>query len=76
MAARARIRAGVNDRIRSRETLTGVFAAWLRPVGAGFVAVALIATVTFVWMQQPVAGDLFANAEVAPLSEDYYRVAD
>lgn len=73
--AHERIRTGVRSRIDKRESAASLLLGWFRPVIAA-VAATLAMAAALAWMQQPAAGDLMASSDVAPLSEDYYRVAD
>lgn len=73
--AHERIRAGVRAGIDRGESLTEVLLGWFRPLAAGLSALTLVAAAA-IWMQQPVAGDLLASSDAAPLTEDYYHVAE
>lgn len=70
-----RIRAGVRERIRRRESVADVLVAWFRPLAAGLAATAIVAA-GIAWMQQPATADLLAGADVATIAEDYYRAAE
>jgi hypothetical protein len=63
-----RLSARVQERIRSADTPAGLLAQWFRPVAAAFAALALVATLSVVWIEQnaePVAIEAMAAAPAA-----------
>lgn len=49
---RSRIAARVRERIASQPTVAGLLARWFAPVAASLAAVALAASLSFVWIEQ------------------------
>ena len=64
----ARLTAHIDERVRSRPTVTQLLDAWFRPVAASFAAIAVVALLSVSWAEralEPVSMESMAAAPAA-----------